>query len=134
MNNKGIVLIIMLTVSGYVRSQHTLDIEIINLRNETGLIMLQLFDENHNLVQEEKGIINDERSYITIKNLKPAKYAIRYFHDENMNGILETNKTGKPVEGYGFSNDAYGAFGPKPFKEWLFEINNDKKILLRTKY
>jgi len=134
MNNKGVVLIIMLTVSGYVRSQHTLDIEIINLRNETGLIMLQLFDENHNLVQEEKGIINDERSYITIKNLKPAKYAIRYFHDENMNGILETNKTGKPVEGYGFSNDAYGAFGPKPFKEWLFEINNDKKILLRTKY
>jgi len=134
MNNKGVVLIIMLTVSGYVRSQHTLDIEIINLRNETGLIMLQLFDENHNLVQEEKGIINDERSYITIKNLKPAKYAIRYFHDENMNGILETNKTGKPVEGYGFSNDAYGAFGPKPFKEWLFEINNDKRILLRTKY
>ena len=134
MNNKGVVLIIMLTVSGYVRSQHTLDIEIINLRNETGLIMLQLFDENHNLVQEEKGIINDKRSYITIKNLKPAKYAIRYFHDENMNGILETNKTGKPVEGYGFSNDAYGAFGPKPFKEWLFEINNDKRILLRTKY
>jgi len=134
MKKKGIALIIMLAISGYVRSQHTLDIEIINLRNETGVIMLQLFDENHDLIAQEKGIIKDKKSHITIKNLKPAKYAIRYFHDENLNGTLETNRTGKPVEGVGFSNNAYGAFGPKPFNEWLFEINNDKEILIRTKY
>lgn len=29
MNNKGVALIIMLTISGYVKSQHTLDIEVI---------------------------------------------------------------------------------------------------------
>ena len=78
----------------------------------TGLIMLQLFDENQNLVTLEKGIIKDQKSIIIIKNLKPAKYAIRYFHDENLNGKLETNKIGKPTEGYGFSNNAYGMSGP----------------------
>jgi uncharacterized protein (DUF2141 family) len=100
----------------------------------TGLIMLQLFDENQNLVTQEKGIIKDQKSIIIIKNLKPAKYAIRYFHDENLNGKLETNKIGKPTERYGFSNNAYGMFGPKPFRDWLFEIRENKKIEINTKY
>ncbi len=34
-----------------------------------------------------------------------------------MNGNLETNRLGIPTEGYGFSNNAYGMFGPKPFKD-----------------
>jgi uncharacterized protein (DUF2141 family) len=51
-----------------------------------------------------------------------------------MNGKMETNLVGKPTEGYGFSNNVTGKFGPPPFEKWLFEINGDKKILLKPTY
>ena len=121
-------------ILNYAASQYILEIEISGVKNNEGDILLQLFDENHNLVTQEKGIPKDNKSFVRIKNLSPGKYAVRYFHDENLNGILETNKIGKPTEGYGFSNDAYGTFGPKPFDNWLFEIKEDKKIVLKIKY
>lgn len=33
-----------------------------------------------------------------------------------------------------FSNDTYGTFGPKSFDNWLFEIKENRKIVLKTKY
>ncbi len=81
-----------------------------------------------------RGNIKDLKSTIIIKDLKPGKYGFRYFHDENMSGRLETNVLGIPREGYGFSNDAVGPFGPKPFREWLFELNHDKNLLVKTRY
>jgi len=57
---------------------------------------------------------------VSFNNLTPGKYAVRYYHDENMNGNMETNLVGKPTEGYGFSNNIIGKFGPPPFEKWLF--------------
>lgn len=96
--------------------------------------MLQLFDENEKVLTQEKKEITDNKCIITIKNLKPGKYAVRYYHDKNMNGKLETNLVGKPAEGYGFSNNVIGKFGPPPFEKWLFEISGDKKIELKPTY
>ena len=129
-----ITLISILFISTNIYSRYILEIEITGIRNNTGVIMLQLLDENQNPVIQEKGIIKDQKSNIIIRDLKPAKYAIRYFHDENMNGEMEKNRIGKPTEGYGFSNDAYGIFGPRPFKEWLFDFRENRKIILKIKY
>jgi uncharacterized protein (DUF2141 family) len=51
-----------------------------------------------------------------------------------MNGKMETNLAGKPTEGYGFSNNVIGKFGPPPFEKWLFEVSGDKKIVLMPTY
>jgi uncharacterized protein (DUF2141 family) len=115
-------------------SQFKLNIEIVEIRNNSGNIMLQLFDENQKVIREEKSIITDNKCIFTIENLKPGRYAVRYYHDENMNGKMETNLVGKPTEGYGFSNDVTGKFGPPPFEKWLFEISSDKKIILKPAY
>ena len=115
-------------------SQFKLNIEIAEIRNNSGNIMLQLFDENEKVIREEKNNITDNKCFFTIKNLKPGRYAVRYYHDENMNGKMETNLVGKPTEGYGFSNNVIGKFGPPPFVKWLFEINSDKKIILKPTY
>jgi len=115
-------------------SQFKLNIEIVEIRNNSGNIMLQLFDENEKVISEEKGNINDNKCFFTIENLKPGKCAVRYYHDENMNGKMETNIVGKPTEGYGFSNNVTGKFGPPPFEKWLFEVNGDKKIVLKPTY
>jgi uncharacterized protein (DUF2141 family) len=134
MNSKLISLLVLLIIPVKGLSQFSLEIEVTGLRNDKGCIMLQLFDENQVVIRQEKGTIKDSGITIVISDLKPGKYAVRYFHDENLDGILQTNRIGKPLEGYGFSNDAYGMFGPKPFKEWLFDINGNKKIVLKTKY
>jgi uncharacterized protein (DUF2141 family) len=115
-------------------SQSAIEIEITGLRNNAGVIMLQLFDEQETVVRQEKGTISENKCTIIIKDLKPGKYAVRYSHDENLSGTLETTKIGKPTEGYGFSNNAYGLFGPKPFRDWLFEVNGDTQLVLKTRY
>ncbi|MGB8490698.1 MAG: DUF2141 domain-containing protein, partial [Bacteroidales bacterium] len=108
MNQKLIFLILLIFISGKSLSQYSLEIEITGLRNDKGCIMLQLFNENQTVIGEEKGVIKDNKSIIVFNDLKPGKYAVRYFHDENLDGKLETNGIGKPLEGYGFSNNAYG--------------------------
>ena len=58
----------------------------------------------------------------------------RFYHDENLNQVMETNMVGKPTEGYGFSNNVTGKFGMPPFEKWLFTLNEDKTIVLKTVY
>jgi uncharacterized protein (DUF2141 family) len=120
--------------SHYSFSQNTLIVEIIEIRNNTGNVMLQLFDEKEKVVTQERSLINDKKCEFTIKNLKPGRYAVRYYHDENINKVMDTNLLGKPTEGYGFSNNVIGKFGPPPFEKWLFNLTGDKKISLKPTY
>jgi uncharacterized protein (DUF2141 family) len=96
--------------------------------------MLQLFDEKEKILSQEQSTVKNNKCLISFTSLNPGKYAVRYYHDENMNGKMETNLVGKPTEGYGFSNNVIGKFGPPPFEKWLFEIDNDKKIVLKPTY
>ena len=121
-------------ISNYAFSQCNLEIEISEIKKNEGKIMLQLFDENQKVLTQEMAEIKDKKCVISIQNLKPGKYAVRYFHDENNNGQMETNTFGIPTEGFGFSNNATGMFGPPPFEKWLFELKEDKKILLKPSY
>jgi len=115
-------------------AQDSLVIEITGMQSDTGFIMLQLFDQNQEVIRQAMGIIKDKRSTIIFSDLNPGKYAVRYYHDENLSGKMETGSFEIPEEGYGFSNDAYGLFGPKSFSDWLFEFNGHKKIILKIKY
>ena len=96
--------------------------------------MLQLFDQNEKVLTQEQSPIKDNKFTISITDLSPGRYAVRYYHDENQNGKMETNLVGKPTEGYGFSNNVIGKFGPPPFEKWLFEVTGDKKIVLKPTY
>jgi uncharacterized protein (DUF2141 family) len=118
----------------YSYSQVTLTLEITGLRNDNGNIMLQLFDTNQKVIAERMNGIKDKSCVITIDNLNPGKYAVRYYHDENSDRVMQTNMLGKPTEGYGFSNNVTGSFGPPPFEKWLFDITGDKKIELKPVY
>ncbi len=54
------------------------------------------------------------------EDILPGTYALAVIHDENMNGKLDTNWLGIPIEGYGFSNDAKGLFGAPSFSAARF--------------
>jgi uncharacterized protein (DUF2141 family) len=134
MNRLVVFIICLICISKSSFSQFRLDIEILELRNNNGNIMLQLFDSTQKVLTQEKCIIKDNKSSFSVTDLSPGKYAVRYYHDENMNGKMETNLAGKPTEGYGFSNNVIGKFGPPPFEKWLFEVSGDKKIVLMPTY
>jgi uncharacterized protein (DUF2141 family) len=78
--------------------------------------------------------IKDISCLFTLKNLRPGKYAVRFYHDENLNQVMETNMVGKPTEGYGFSNNVTGKLSMPPFEKWLFSLNEDTTIVLKTVY
>ena len=132
---KYLIILTVLSFWGkFVYGQYSLQVEITGLKNNSGMILFQLFNENEQIVTQDTGSIKEQKTTIIIKDLKPGKYAFRYFHDENMSKILETNVLGIPKEGYGFSNKGAGPFGPKPFKEWLFIIKENMKVTERIRY
>ena len=124
----------LIIVCNYTFSQFSLKIEITGLRNNKGKVMLQVFDENEKILTLEMSDIKEMGCRFTVENLQQGKYAVRYFHDENLNQAMETNMVGKPTEGYGFSNNVTGTYGMPPFEKWLFDLSEDKTIVLKTVY
>ena len=126
--------LLFILISDTGLAQINLDIEIIEIRNNTGKIMFQLFDENKNVIFRQIAEIKESKCSLSITSLKPGKYAVRYYHDENQNRYMETNLVGKPLEGYGYSNNVTGKLGPPLFEKWLFDLSEDKKLILKPTY
>ena len=103
-------------------SQITLTIEIDGLNNSDGQILLEFNNEKGEKIMGIKKNIIEKKCVIVINDLKPGKYAFKYFHDENKNEDLDCNWIGIPKEGFGFANNATGMFGPPSFKKTIFEL------------
>jgi uncharacterized protein (DUF2141 family) len=61
-------------------------------------------------------------------------YANSVFHDENDDGVLNTNFIGMPHEGYGFSNNHTYATHPASFEESHFTIDAEATSELHDDY
>ena len=125
---------ILFIISFSFQEQITLKIEINNLKNNKGKVLLELQDENKNTIKGISQVIENNRCIILIEGLKPAKYVFKYFHDENNNKKLDTHWTGIPVEGYGCSNNAKGKFGPPSHEKMIFFLKSDTTMLCSAMY
>lgn len=103
-------------------SQLTLTIEIEGLQNNDGQVILEFSNEKGEKIKGITQDIADHTCIIVVNNLNPGKYAFKYFHDKNKNEKLDLKWMGIPKEGYGFSNNAKGTFGPPSFEKTIFEI------------
>ena len=54
-----------------------------------------------------------------------GEYGVAVLHDENENGEMERGALGIPAEGYGFSNNARGSFGPPSFSQTTFRLDSE---------
>tara|TARA_B110000467_G_C18042357_1_gene326597 strand:- start:128 stop:571 length:444 start_codon:yes stop_codon:yes gene_type:complete len=104
------------------------EFEIKGIKSDSGKIYIQIFKGEENYTQgnaESSSIMKAVKgSTKTIFNNMPVgEYAVRFFHDENSNGKLETNLFGVPTEGYGFSNNAKPNFGPVNYSEIKFLVS-----------
>lgn len=72
---------------------------------------------------------------VMFEDLVPGEYAISVMHDENENGELDSNLIGIPKEGFGFSNDAMGMFGPPTFEKAKFKWSGgEQKQIITLRY
>ena len=124
----------MLLSPALLFAQSSLTVEIVGLESDKGNVLVALLDKHEKDVMNQSCKITDRTCTLTFNNVKDDQYAIRFFHDENGNDELDTNILGIPKEGFGFSNDAMGKFGPKDFSEWLFEVSGDTTIKMTAKY
>jgi len=131
----------LLPVASHAASLH---IDVTNNKNDTGVVKVMVFSEANkdafphtskpNLcVINAK--INQGIATAICPNLSIGKYAISVIHDENNNGKFDRNWLGIPKEGYGFSNDVMGSFGPPDFDRAVIEITDvDFQLSITMQY
>ena len=57
-------------------------------------------------------------------------YAVKVFHDENENKMLDLNQANHPVEKFGFSNNFFGSYSAMPpFDKVLINIDKDENFV-----
>jgi uncharacterized protein (DUF2141 family) len=72
---------------------------------------------------------------VVLENVVPGRYAVSFIHDENENKKLDTNFLGIPTEGFGFSRDAMGTFGPPGFDATAVNVlAGTGNVVMRAKY
>lgn len=119
-------------------------ITIDHFHNNKGQVLISLFkdgdgypDNPAKAVRKGKTtIMANNKAIIDFSDLPPGKYAAVVLHDENSNLKMDKNWIGLPKEGYGFSNNVMGAFGPPSFNKASFEhIDNvQTSITIKLRY
>lgn len=119
----------------------TLTIDISNIKNNKGLVVITLHDGEDGFPAKREPIekqfieANEEGLVVSFANLAPGSYAIALFHDENGNRKMDQNFLGIPKEGLGTSNNAKGSFGPPSFKDSAVQIEDaDVNIEISINY
>jgi len=106
------------------QSASTLIVRVTGIRNANGKIRLALYRDSKFVEEREVEIDAATSSAKTVfANLPRGEYSVNLFHDENMNGKMDSNLFGMPVEGYGFSNNPAKRMGKPGFDETNFQLN-----------
>ncbi|WP_338792914.1 DUF2141 domain-containing protein [Bernardetia sp. MNP-M8] len=113
-------------------AQHTLTVEVSNIKSDKGTIMIALFKgedgfpkDDSKAVKKMKVTIKDKKATITFTDLEAGDYAFALFHDENGNNEMDSNMFGIPKEGYGFSTNFKPKVSAPDFDEADFKIEAD---------
>lgn len=106
-------------------------VKILDIRNSTGAVACALFESSVGFPTEYLHAasrimvikVRDRQARCDFEDIAPGSYALAVVHDENMNGKLDVNWLGIPIEGYGFSNDASALLGAPSFSAASFPYN-----------
>ena len=138
--NKTKMILIGLLVAGASVFTYAQELKVVvkNVKNEDGMVRLALYNsEDHHMKKEFKAIEVKSKNGETVAifmNVDPGIYTISVIHDANDNKELDSNFIGIPKEGFGFSNDAMGSFGPPDFKMASFEHKVGKEVVINLRY
>lgn len=115
-----------------------LTIIISGLKNDKGEIQIGLFNSEESWEDKKEKFhgakikIKNNRAEWVIKNIPYGEYAIKFFHDENMDDKINTNFFGIPSEIYGFYLCGISKYIPPSFNKAKF-IFKSKTITIEIK-
>jgi uncharacterized protein (DUF2141 family) len=105
-----------------------LTIEITNIKQPSGTMIVGIYDAKSNFPTEKKPpyfkfvpITKTDDLKVTIE-LPQGQYAIAIFQDLNENKVLDKNRLGIPKEPYAFSNNFRPKFSAPKFEDCAFEV------------
>ena len=125
---KLLLLSVLLIATTALSAQVKLTIVIDHLESSNGQIALQLNDVQENQVGAVQEDVKNKGCTIIFPHLEAGHYAFMYFHDANKNSKLDKNFLGIPKEGFGFSNNAKGSFGPPSHEKLIFTLSSDTTV------
>jgi uncharacterized protein (DUF2141 family) len=130
------LLLLILTLfafTGMSKEENTLQLTVNKIKNNEGVVRVLLFkgsegfpDELDKAHSNASIKIQNGKAIITFEGLAEGDYALSVFHDSQNTGKLRTNAFGVPRDGYGFSNNATGTFGPPSFDKASFKVTAGK--------
>jgi uncharacterized protein (DUF2141 family) len=112
-----------------------LSITVSGARNGDGVVRCALFNSPAafpKIGQEWRGVIAPIRgsaANCVFTGVPAGTYAMAFFHAEHNETQLTTGMFGKPLQGYGFSNNATGSFGPPNFSAAAFRYDGGNMAL-----
>ncbi len=118
-------------------------VNITNLRNDKGHVLVSLFKEGEGFpdkaekaFRKERVAISDKKAIIQFSSVPAGKYAVAILHDENDDTKMNKTWLGLPKEGYGFSNNVTGTFGPPAYTKasFIHTAGRHTTIEITTKY
>ncbi len=121
----------------------TLDVTISGFKNNAGSTLVYLHNQASSFpfpTQSQKALsfrqvkISNQSSSVTFDKLEPGTYAVSIIHDENKDGLLQTNFIGIPEEGVGVSKNVHGHFGPPSYQDASFQLNEHKHLNIKVHY
>jgi uncharacterized protein (DUF2141 family) len=132
-------IVALVGLSFTVSAQSKLEVTVKGIKGKQGNIRVGLFnDEEKFLKSAWKGQVvkaTTESITVVFENVPNGVYALSVIHDENQNEKLDSNLIGIPTEGFGFSNNVMGSFGPPGFEKASFVVNNEvKNLAIDLKY
>ena len=113
-----------------LRGNISLEMEINNLQSNNGPLYIRILDENENPVIVGTSPVINYSARISFDSISPGKYAIQFFHDENENQKMDFSLIGIPKEKFGSSNDVKPVLGPPKFEKMLFNLTENKKVIM----
>ena len=113
-----------------LRGDISLEMEINNLQSNNGPLYIRILDGNENPVIVGTSPVINYSARISFDSISPGKYAIQFFHDENENQKMDFNLIGIPKEKFGSSNNVKPILGPPKFEKMLFNLTDNKKVIM----
>ena len=114
-----------------LRGDISLEMEINNLQSNNGPLYIRILDENENPVIVGTSTVINYSARISFDSISPGKYAIQFFHDENENQKMDFSLIGIPKEKFGSSNNVKPILGPPKFEKMLFNLTENKKVIMK---
>ncbi len=132
----GLIAILMLSLPAAAPAA-TLEVLVVGLASDDGDVHVALYDtpdafpDSDGMLIETEVPARDGQATAVFSGLKPGRFAVAVYHDENGNHDFDQGFLGIPLEDYDFSNGATAFFAPPSFDAAAFQVEaRDTRIVI----